>query len=333
MLLAVDAGATKTEAVVYNGEVLGVGVSGPGNYHGVGPGAALENAASAISEAFSMADCDWSDIDDAFYGFAGVDSSTASRRKVEEIVTEIHGHGRLRLYNDGIAAFHLATLGKRGVVVAAGTGSVVHARDGERHVRVGGWGSSIGDEGSAYYIGRKGLQKATQSFDGRERETSLIVAFERALGGHFTEAISRFQEEPSVNMMAGLAPLVTEEAEKGDKIAMEICTEAGLNLAEGVQAARKQLGLSSNYIIGAVGGVFRAGKTITGPFFETLSDSGGAFAPVYFGYHVVIGSVMMYRGERGEEVSEGIATGLVSQLEAELKRLGEEEKRKFLFLK
>lgn len=333
VILAVDAGATKTEAVVFDGEIVGAGVRGPGNYHSVGLKAASENVSLAVMEAFARTGCAWKDIDHALYGIAGADSSSASRQKVGDMVKGLHGQGHVKLYNDGIAAYQLATLGRSGVVAAAGTGSVIQGRNGARRVRVGGWGWFIGDEGSAFYIGRKGLQKATQSFDGREDETSLIDAFAKEIGAEFPEVVSRFQEEPSINSVAALAPLVTGEAGKGDRIATEICREAGLDLASGVQSARKKLGLTGDYIIGAVGGVFRGGSVITTPFYTALADAGGRFAPAYFGYHAVIGSILIHLGDQGAELSEKLAGKLVSQLEGRIKQLGREERLKYLFLR
>ena len=333
VLLAVDGGATKTEAIVYDGEIKGAGVSGPGNYHNVGLKAAGENTAHAITEAFQMAGCEWKDIDRAFYGFAGVESSRTSRSNVENMLEGVHRHGTMKLYNDGVAAYYLATLGENGVVAAAGTGSVVQAGDGKKHVRVGGWGWFLGDEGSAYYIGRRGLQAATQSFDGRSGHTTLISALERELNSEFPEAIAHFQENPSVNNVAAFAPVVTEEAAKGDDTSRKICAEAGSDLALAVRAAVERLELKGGYVIGAVGGVFRGGSVITDVFKENLSGCAGTLAPIYYGYHVVVGAVLMERHEKGDAVSAELAQKLVSQLEGKMRGIPLEERHRFLFLK
>ena len=53
-----------------------------------------------------------------------------------------------------------AFLGGPGVVVIAGTGSMAFGRNGDRHARAGGHGFLLGDEGSAYWIGRAAVRAA-----------------------------------------------------------------------------------------------------------------------------------------------------------------------------
>lgn len=55
------------------------------------------------------------------------------------------------------------TLSLRGAVIVWHSGSVVYVRNGKtsRGIRVGGWGPVVGDEGSAYYIGRAALHALT----------------------------------------------------------------------------------------------------------------------------------------------------------------------------
>ena len=51
-------------------------------------------------------------------------------------------------------------MGAPGIVVIAGTGSVALGWDGERFARSGGHGFLLGDEGSAYWIGREAVRSA-----------------------------------------------------------------------------------------------------------------------------------------------------------------------------
>lgn len=332
MLLAVDAGATKTEALVYDGSISGLGVSGSGNHNAVGPEAAEIHVAAAIKGALEMAGCTWNDVTAAYYGFAGADAPGRSRKVVEDIIGRLHGAGSKKLYNDGVAAYYLSALGRDGVVAAAGTGSVVHARNGERKARAGGWGWFVGDEGSAFWIGRAALNAATLAFDGRGSETALVSAIEGRMGEQFTDAVSRFQGFPSVCSVASLAPLVTASAASGDAVSASICRQAGSALASGVRAAARAVGLEGDFTIGAVGGVFRGGAVITDSFTGSLKDMGGTFAPVYFGSHVVAGAVLMYLEEKGTEISPGLAAGLVAQIDALTGRIGRDARRRYLFL-
>src|SRR5262245_60888036 len=67
--------------------------------------------------------------------------------------------GRVEVMSDAQAAF-LGALGDRpGLLILAGTGSIVIGRDGRgRWTRAGGLGPLLGDEGSAFWIGRAWLR-------------------------------------------------------------------------------------------------------------------------------------------------------------------------------
>ncbi len=332
MLLAVDGGATKTIAVVYDSSIIGVGVAGSGNYNNVGVKEARENTGRAVSEAISMASCDWKDIDRAIYGFAGVENSASTTKAVEAFLRSLHRNGKFTLFNDGVAAYYLSTRGRPGVVAAAGTGSVVQARNGERTVRTGGWGWLAGDEGGAFYIARRGLQEAAKSFDGRNSDTMLVHAFENACGGDFQAAVNRIYTSFAVNTVASYAPVVTACALKGDRIALEVCREAAAELAAAVKAAVRRVAFSGEFIIGGLGGVFRAGSVITDTFRSELSEESGIFARTFYGYHVVLGSIMLDMKNRGYEPGEKDVEKLVSEMDSKLLGVPEQERKKFLFM-
>jgi N-acetylglucosamine kinase-like BadF-type ATPase len=68
---------------------------------------------------------------------------------------------RTRIVSDCQTACFGATLGRAGVVIVAGTGSIVVAQkeDGLQR-RVGGWGHILGDEGSAYWMAVESVKAA-----------------------------------------------------------------------------------------------------------------------------------------------------------------------------
>ena len=60
----------------------------------------------------------------------------------------------MHVTGDAESALARAFLGAPGVVVFAGTGSAAFGWNGKSHARAGGHGFLLGDEGSAYWIGR-----------------------------------------------------------------------------------------------------------------------------------------------------------------------------------
>jgi len=85
----------------------------------------------------------------------------------EKIARATLGDAPNRVVNDVEAAFVGAFAGGPGALLLAGTGSMVWAEDGQQTLRVGGFGEAFGDEGSAYWLGREALSRASRECDGR----------------------------------------------------------------------------------------------------------------------------------------------------------------------
>ena len=132
---------------------------------------------------------------------------------------------RVRVISDAQAAL-LGALGDRpGVLVLAGTGSIALARDAHgRWARAGGLGPLLGDEGSAFWIGRQWL-----------RATSA--------GGDFERARRLIRAPDAIVKIAALAPGVIAGARAGDRRARMIVHEAQEHLAAFTAAAARTLRL------------------------------------------------------------------------------------------
>jgi hypothetical protein len=82
---------------------------------------------------------------------------------------------RVLVTTDGAIALEGALGGCPGILLIAGTGSVGYARGADGRVeRCGGWGMIVGDEGSAWSLGRNGLAAALRAADGRGPHTPLL---------------------------------------------------------------------------------------------------------------------------------------------------------------
>jgi N-acetylglucosamine kinase-like BadF-type ATPase len=114
-----------------------------------------------------------------------------------------------------------------GIGVVAGTGATAFGvRDDDgRQVFMGGWGSLLGDEGSAYALGLQGLRAATRLYEGRITTPSHLV---EAICQHFALHESSFRQELvrlayqkplSRAEIASLAAVVARLA-RGDEVAV-----------------------------------------------------------------------------------------------------------------
>jgi N-acetylglucosamine kinase-like BadF-type ATPase len=146
---------------------------------------------------------------------------------------------RVEVISDVEAALLGALDGRPGLLVLAGTGSIVLGRDGEGRVaRAGGLGPLIGDEGSAFWLGREWL-----------RLTPKVAAIARALARR-PDAVAR---------VAAWAPLVLRRARRGDPRARAIAAAGQEHLAALAGGVVRTLRLPSPVRVSWSGGV--AGNT------------------------------------------------------------------------
>lgn len=145
--------------------------------------------------------------------------------------------------NDVEIAFDGAFAGGPGILLLSGTGSMVWSGNGQKSLRVGGWGELFGDEGSAYWIGREALGRVSRSLDGRcPGAETLTQAILKATGTDAAGLLGwAFGQKERRAAFAALARTVCATAEAGDAEAQAILARAGRNLADHVRAARIQL--------------------------------------------------------------------------------------------
>jgi N-acetylglucosamine kinase-like BadF-type ATPase len=228
--LGVDGGGSKTLAVVVDadGHERGRGRAGSANYAAVGLEQAVQNIHTAVQQAAHEVPCSLP-FTKAWLGLAGVDRSSDAAllgSRVRDLATFVS------VTND--ADLLLSALeGQAGSVLIVGTGSIALARDSTGHVsRVGGWGYILGDEGSGYDIGRRGLQAAVRAADGRGKATSLLLSIVRHWQLRSVEDfIDVVYTADNRAKIARVAPCVTLAARQGDSVASEIIEQAASELA------------------------------------------------------------------------------------------------------
>ena len=149
-----------------------------------------------------------------------------------------------------------AFLGGPGVVVIAGTGSMAFGRNGEHRARAGGHGFLLGDEGSAYWLGRAAARAALRLEDrlgGSERIHRMVRA---ATGTDLDDLVGGVTSHPAErSRLTALAPALTALAPE-DPEAARITRQAAEHLAALAQSVRDRLGPVP---VAGVGRVFGAG--------------------------------------------------------------------------
>jgi N-acetylmuramic acid 6-phosphate etherase len=127
------------------------------------------------------------------------------------------------------------------VLILSGTGSCCFGRTPDNQsARVGGWGHIIGDKGSGYEIGLRGLKAAVHYLDCDGRWSTLGQNLLQALVLNEPEDLIDWAKTASKTDIAALAVQVFDAAAKKDNIAADILKAAAETLAkDGVQCARK----------------------------------------------------------------------------------------------
>ncbi len=175
-------------------------------------------------------------------GLAGV-GNESERREVEAALAASGVAGRVSVTTDGAIALEGALGGGAGILLIAGTGSVGYGRGVDGRVeRCGGWGMIVGDEGSAWSLGRGGLAAALRAADGRGPQTLLLPRFLEVLELAGPSGIPPWAGRAEKADVAALAIHVLDAAEEGDGVAVRIVRREARELASHAVALARRLG-------------------------------------------------------------------------------------------
>ncbi|RDV43679.1 ATPase [Leifsonia sp. ku-ls] len=182
------------------------------------------------------------------------------------------GVERVVIADDAVTS-HLGALeGRPGVLIAAGTGIVGLGIGPAGVARVDGVGSLIGDEGSGWWIGRRGIIAALSAYDGRAGgSAALLSAMEEQYGPAADVAAAIAGSASPVGLVASFAPAVAAAARAGDRTAGLIWAEAASHLADAVIAAGSRAGYASDSTFDwAVSGRLTGASDLLDPVLDRL---------------------------------------------------------------
>ncbi len=231
--LAIDAGGTKTRCLLADeNQILGRAVTGSVKLMRVGEAEASTRLRAMLAEVSLAAGIDLNNVTQTCIGLSGLSIDTVREWGEREIGSLVGGN--LILVGDEEIALDAAFRGGQGILVIAGTGSIVlgRAADGSMY-QAGGWGPALGDEGSGFWIGQEALRAAFWAKD-RDIESSLLARIGELWGANsLGEIVEMANARPGPDPSA-LAPLVARCADGGDELALAVLERAGVELAEQV---------------------------------------------------------------------------------------------------
>ncbi len=283
IFLGVDGGGTKTHAVLMDSskKVLSEGTAGPSNPLRVGLETAVLNITEAISSACDRIGAAPDDASSTTIGLAGVRRGDL-RERIQQRLVQTIGIREIKVITDAEIALFGTTLGKPGLVIISGTGSICYGKDAKGNIATaGGWGPIAGDEGGGVSIAKQGLKAIAKALDGRGRKTKLCEVGTEYFRASTPEdlIIAIYSPQMDTRRLAGFAKSVVETAKNGDEIAIEILSVAGFELGLAAYAVIKKLKMQRRKVpIGMVGSIFKAGALLTKPLEETVHS----YAPKAF---------------------------------------------------
>ncbi len=259
VFLGFDGGGTKTEAILLDaaGTELARALSGPSNPLRVGFDAAFESLTFASREILRIAGAAPEQVRAVCAGLAGA-GRPAVIKLVEPFLQKMFPQALVHVTADFTVALEAAAGDGPGVVLIAGTGSCAFGRNSDgRFARAGGYGPWVGDEGSAYDIGRQAVSAVLHARDALAPSTlleeQLLPALELSDWG---ELIERIAKNPDA-VFPNLFPLVVRASDKGDEVARKILNTAAGALGRIAGSVIISLGLrKEKFPLAKSGGVF-----------------------------------------------------------------------------
>ena len=269
--LGFDGGGTKTECVVLDadGKIVGEGRSGPSNPLRCGFDAAFRSLSEAATEGLKASGLQTNSVTAVCAGLAGAGRRNVVRRVLVFLAQEF-SEAVAQVTTDYEIALESAAGTGPGVVLIAGTGSVAYGRNAEGETAcAGGYGPWVGDEGSAFEIGRRAVAAVARTRDQAGPITLLTEMIPAALDcADWDDLTQRIMKNPD-EVFPALFSVVAEAADAEDSAAKEILFTSAIGLGNLAMIVVRRLGMKDQeFPLVKCGGVFGHSRML-----DTLLDS------------------------------------------------------------
>ncbi|ORY29309.1 hypothetical protein BCR39DRAFT_532226 [Naematelia encephala] len=284
LYLCVDCGGTKTDVAIADGsgKLVARAIGGTSNMAEVGLQTSYEIICATVLDALSTLHCVSAEpngringgpspcpvhFDDVWVGISGCDTSL-DQQNMLDLLSPFFGTAKVSVVNDAhlLGGALLTHHAPWGIAVIAGTGSVVIALEvaGQGEVvqvgRRGGTGYLLGDDGSAFDLGRCAIRSAIDDFDaGEERAGGLAEVIRHHFEVKETgEVLAKVYDlDPKLSpidatnvrklRVSSLSRPILSYFSSGDSLAIRaVYTAAGLLVASIVSLVRQLLEADAN---------------------------------------------------------------------------------------
>lgn len=213
-ILGLDGGGTKTIGRLVNitTDQQWQCTSGPSSLTNNLP-YSRENVTAVCRQLLENAKCEPRNVT-AVFGIAGAGNKSLVNEFRDMLTLDL---AELTLMSDARTSLYGANLGQPVAVVALGTGSVgMRMLEDSSEFIVGGWGFSIGDQGSGAKLGQMAIHQALSEIDKKGETVSLLGRRISQLIGPSRAHILQWIRHSAPNEYAAIAPLIFELKDKCD---------------------------------------------------------------------------------------------------------------------
>jgi N-acetylglucosamine kinase-like BadF-type ATPase len=311
-IATLDGGKTKTVCAILDdkGKILSYTAGAAVGTSLLDPRTVELNLRTVFFDALERSSLSVDDIGVASFTICDLDTEKL-RRSMKRMILRLGCKEKVLLEPDYVGAYYIATHGKPGVGVIAGTGAMAYGENtkGDR-ARTGGWGWFIDDEGCGIWIGVRALNAVAREYDGMGKKTLLTEMLCREFDLRDSMDVMNIaykdgNAEPS--LASRIAPLVDHAAQKGDHQSIQILRQAAREVSVMTLTVAKKLGLEKGRCtIGCIGSVFKS-EIFTDTFKELVRSETEAaeFTGPYIVYRPLMGPVIMAFSElKGRSTAE-----------------------------
>lgn len=299
--LALDAGGTKVAAILYddNFHIIRTAVSGSLRENTTS-GDLIEKHTSEIVAQLGLAD--GGNIE----RISGVCEGSLIDR-----IRSLCSVGELSMTGEFDIGLCAANIFGDGLLALSGTGATLFGKYQGRSFGTGGYGASVADEGSGYWTARQAFLAAIADDEERGPRTLLTdlisehFGFNRSRLGSAIFAIYGQRQLSAVACVARCAPLVTDAANMGDEVALNILNRAGELLGLQLLHVIRKNGIPSLVPAAISGNNWRGHRVIFDTFKSVLLNQAPERQIIIPKFEPIIGVILKhYHGLHGEITEE-----------------------------
>jgi len=316
--IGIDGGGTSSKGVLVSseGKIIAEKKGGPSNKNNIGLQRTIDNLKDLILDLSSHLE-EGKKPAGIGLGLSGAGREN-DREKIHSMMKDLNlGEELLLVHHDAFASLMGATGGEDGVIVIAGTGSIVYGISHFFEARAGGWGYLLGDEGSGFFVGNSAIRKALAFDDG-------VINAEDCPGiDEMTESLYKFYQ---IKKMSEIIPMTYAEidpkgfiaescelifklAENKNHCAAHIIHESNSLLADQILAVFKKLRMKKKTL-------YHTGSLFKNPYMvnsiaDVLLEKGHEVTVNERMFSSEIGMVLALFQEWNEDIKPDILEGLL----------------------